>query len=290
MSTPRSAAVPVHPAVPNREVVPWPPVVTHVAVVLALTWALVAPVLLGCWSEAALGLVVPVAQWFPALVSIATNLVWRRGRLRDLWAVRKDKEGRVGVALLAAVVAMALVPLVQVGLGVALGLTAWAPRVNALLVLAAVPVVLVVQGLFGAGEELGWRGYLYRLLRPLGFWGVAVITALVWTLWHVPAALATWKFGASPHAAWLYLLDILVIGVVFASVRRLGGSIWPVVVAHALLNSARVYVMQNLTTPEDLLPVRSLWAFHALGWVLFAATAVVVARLARPASERPAAR
>ncbi|MES1199848.1 MAG: CPBP family intramembrane glutamic endopeptidase [Pseudomonadota bacterium] len=36
-------------------------------------------------------------------------------------------------------------------------------------------------------EELGWRGYLYTLWRPSGFWRSALATGAIWGVWHAPA-------------------------------------------------------------------------------------------------------
>ena len=56
-------------------------------------------------------------------------------------------------------------------------------------------VMLVPMGLLssvtmsfltGCGEEIGWRGFLYTELRPLGFWRTILVTGLLWLGWHVP--------------------------------------------------------------------------------------------------------
>lgn len=36
-------------------------------------------------------------------------------------------------------------------------------------------------------EELGWRGYLHTLWRPLGFWRASLSTGAIWGVWHAPA-------------------------------------------------------------------------------------------------------
>jgi membrane protease YdiL (CAAX protease family) len=38
----------------------------------------------------------------------------------------------------------------------------------------------------GLGEEIGWRGFLYKELLPLGFWRCSFVTGALWALWHVP--------------------------------------------------------------------------------------------------------
>ena len=36
------------------------------------------------------------------------------------------------------------------------------------------------------GEEIGWRGFLFKELAPLGFWRCSLLTGGLWALWHVP--------------------------------------------------------------------------------------------------------
>ena len=49
--------------------------------------------------------------------------------------------------------------------------------------------------LFAMGEEAGWRGYLWSVLRPLGFWRTAAIVGVAWGLWHAPIIAAGHNYG-----------------------------------------------------------------------------------------------
>ncbi len=40
--------------------------------------------------------------------------------------------------------------------------------------------------IFTFGEEFGWRGYLLLRLSPIGGVHAAIITGIVWGLWHAP--------------------------------------------------------------------------------------------------------
>jgi membrane protease YdiL (CAAX protease family) len=44
---------------------------------------------------------------------------------------------------------------------------------------------LTVNALAALGEEAGWRGYLHAVLEER-FWPAALLTGLVWGLWHAP--------------------------------------------------------------------------------------------------------
>ncbi|MCT1459643.1 CPBP family intramembrane metalloprotease [Aestuariimicrobium sp. p3-SID1156] len=281
---PSAAPVPSATSIMLRRV-PWTPVLLHFALTIAFTFGMAAPFLLGPFDPELIGAVVPFAMWVPALVSLLTNRLWRQGPIRELWAVGpkrawQDHEwrSRLGWPLALAVAIMLGVPIVQLALAMAFGVTDWSPRSGLLGALIATPLVLLMQLLFATGEELGWRGYLQTLLAPLGFWPMALFLSAVWVAFHSPAALALWASGEGYHATLLYLGDIFAIGLVFSALRLIGASVWPVVLAHALLNSGRVLLMQNFTTPELDLAVADQWTLHAIGWALFAAVAVWLSR------------
>ncbi|MGO1972389.1 MAG: lysostaphin resistance A-like protein [Propionibacteriaceae bacterium] len=259
--------------------IPTRTVVIYVIVTVAVTTLISLPFLLGAVPTEQLAPLVPLAQLTPALVALVLNRFRPQGRIRDLWAVRGGTKKAFGGGMLLAVAALVLVPVVQLAIGVATGLVSWEPAAGAVAVIAAIPVVLVAQTLFAAGEELGWRGYLHSLLRPIGFWRTAAVIGAVWALWHVPVAVTLGVAGEIPtRMAFTYCLDLIPIALLFAALRERSASVWPAVLAHGLLNSVRVYLLQNLITPEAALGDAAFWGFHAVGWVLWIAAAFVIVR------------
>jgi hypothetical protein len=57
-----------------------------------------------------------------------------------------------------------------------------------------------INGLFGFGEELGWRGYLLPKLLPLGKPRAYVLLGIVWGLWHLPLVLVGFMYPGHPLA------------------------------------------------------------------------------------------
>lgn len=115
------------------------------------------------------------------------------------------------------------------GIGMAinwLSLDARGARVADPLLQLPVLWMFIVIGVIGAplSEELLFRGFLYAGLResPLGFWGTAIVTSLVWAAWH----------GLALHI----IVPVFCVGIVFAWVREKTGSIWPTIGAHAIYN------------------------------------------------------
>ncbi len=76
----------------------------------------------------------------------------------------------------------------------------------ALAFLAMIPAGLPVNGLAALGEELGWRGWLYEALRPLGFWRSSLLTGALWGLWHAPIILQGHNFPDHRQAGVLVMI------------------------------------------------------------------------------------
>ena len=55
-----------------------------------------------------------------------------------------------------------------------------------------------VNGLFGLGEELGWRGYLLPKLMVLGKLKAYLLLGIVWGLWHLPLILIGFTYPGQP--------------------------------------------------------------------------------------------
>jgi hypothetical protein len=56
----------------------------------------------------------------------------------------------------------------------------------------------VVNGVFGFGEEYGWRGYLLPKLMPLGKWKAYTLVGIIWGFWHAPLVLAGFNYPGFP--------------------------------------------------------------------------------------------
>ena len=240
--------------------------IAYLALACALCWAVAAPGLLGAVpGELAAGLV-PVAQLTPLLATVPFLLLRRSGRAVDVLALRWNRSWRwTGLGIKVVVVVSA----VQLGVGLALG---WQPRpADAVLpaVVATIPV-LVLQSVFAFGEEVGWRGWLVSRLRHLGFPMLALVSAVAWVVWHLPAV-ALFPLGPAEQAA--YLLGIASWAPFFVALRLASGSVWPAVLAHGAVNSVRVFCLQSVAESGGV-----DWTVEAVGWVLWLAAAVLLAR------------
>lgn len=89
-----------------------------------------------------------------------------------------------------------------------------------------------------AGEEIGWRGFLFPKLNGfMGFKKAALISGLIWSLWHYPMII---YFHSEIPPLWYQLIfftvEITLIGIILAYLRLKTGSILPAVIVHASHN------------------------------------------------------
>jgi uncharacterized protein len=103
-------------------------------------------------------------------------------------------------------------------------------------------------------EEVGWRGYLYHLWRPSGFWRTSLAIGLVQGVWHLPVVL--FSPGSTSDRlllAALYPLFGLLWGPAITVLRDRGRSIWATGLFHTLQNGAVV------TTTMMLIDTSAPW-------------------------------
>lgn len=65
-----------------------------------------------------------------------------------------------------------------------------------------------INGLFGFGEEFGWRGYLLPKLMPLGKWKAYTLLGFIWGLWHAPLVVAGFNYPGYPIAGVIWMIGL----------------------------------------------------------------------------------
>jgi len=76
------------------------------------------------------------------------------------------------------------------------------------LFLGSTIVAPFVNGIFGFGEELGWRGYLLPKLLPLGKPRAYAILGIIWGLWHAPLVLVGFNYPGHPFLGVLGMIGV----------------------------------------------------------------------------------
>lgn len=126
--------------------------------------------------------------------------------------------------------------------------------------LISTPFILVMATVFGSlinmpiltfTEELGWRGYLHHLWRPIGFWRASLGTGAVWGLWHAPAI---YFYGLNYPAnrelgLGLFVIFCMLLSPIITLVRDRAGSVWAAGLFHGTINAVGGLTIAALSNP-----------------------------------------
>ncbi len=247
------------------------------------------------------GLFVLGLMWAPGIAGIITQLIFERSLRGMGW-----KPGRIGYLGLALVIPF-LYGLVVYGITWATGLGGFPnPELlgyirsgyGATLPTAVVILIFVVMnfligilpGIFsGLGEEIGWRGlFVPELAKVTRFPFVALISGVVWALWHLPLLFfADYNMAGAPTWYAGIMFTILVIGIsfAFAWLRLKSGSLWTAAVMHASHN----LFIQSVFTPLTLQKPVTPYIIDEFGVGLAIAAIVVAIIFWRKSKELPLA-
>lgn len=147
----------------------------------------------------------------------------------------------------------------------------------------------LINGLFSLGEELGWRGFMLpRMLARLSWVNAALLTGLLWSLWHFPLwGQANYALsGSVVHTMLVLLLATLmatalsvVITAIFLRTRQ---SLIPSLLLHGAVNASMGLIYAG--TSERALTSIQLLAIHTALFTLAALLFVLVLSPRRPRS------
>jgi membrane protease YdiL (CAAX protease family) len=148
---------------------------------------------------------------------------------------------------------------------------------------AAFTIGIAVNMVFTFGEEFGWRGYLLPRLAPLGGPWAAVLTGIVWGLWHAPIITTSYNFPGHP---WLgageMVLVTVTLSVVYVWLRFRSGSVWPSTLAHAAANAQSGIGVLVLAPAGDSLLRPPLGLIGVVPALVLAIVLVVTGRIRAP--------
>ena len=112
-------------------------------------------------------------------------------------------------------------------------------------------VYSLVGMVFGAGEELGWRGYLQgQLIQRFGLPKGIICLGLLWSFWHLPLLLAGYNYPEDPVLGALVLSPILLVAASFvlAWLTLRTRSFWPAALAHGAGDSIQGGLTSSIKT------------------------------------------
>ncbi|MGC9336113.1 MAG: CPBP family intramembrane glutamic endopeptidase [Anaerolineae bacterium] len=107
------------------------------------------------------------------------------------------------------------------------------------------------------GEEYAWRGILPGAWRRYGARWAALLSGLVWGVWHLPIILAgIHTYPPTVLGVLLALVFFVLWGMVQSYAVLRTGSIWVAAFLHGLVNSVYAFGLTTLVRPED-----KIWSF-----------------------------
>lgn len=140
----------------------------------------------------------------------------------------------------------------QEAISEAAGMEVGAPVVVLSLLIGAI-FGLLVTSVFALGEEIGWRGWLWPALRPLGRIRGSVVGGVIWSLWHLPIVLIGHNYPGEPRifAILMFLLPCIAMTLLFGALTdRAHGNPIPAGLAHGAMNSLFGTVLALVATRE----------------------------------------
>ncbi|MBO4282614.1 MAG: CPBP family intramembrane metalloprotease [Bacteroidales bacterium] len=113
---------------------------------------------------------------------------------------------------------------------------------------------ITVNALVAFGEEVGWRGYLLRQFAGCGFLKTAVLTGIVWGLWHAPIILLGHNYPNHPVSGVFFMVVLCVLlSVIIQYFRIKSGSVLVAAVMHGTFNALAGMVLFFVENPNELL-------------------------------------
>ncbi len=102
---------------------------------------------------------------------------------------------------------------------------------------AAIGAGFTINGLLGFGEELGWRGLLFKEWEYLGWFRLNVYTGIVWGLWHAPLILLGHNYPENPYLGILMMVFLsIAMSFIMADMRVKSKSVIGPAVLHGAFN------------------------------------------------------
>ena len=135
----------------------------------------------------------------------------------------------------------------------------------------------IINSLFTFGEEFGWRGYLLQKLLPMGPRKAVILLGVIWGIWHAPVIAMGHNYGFSyPLFPWAGILMMVwfttLLGIFLAWVTLKSNTVWPAVLAHAVINGVTGFsILLTKGEPSTLVGPLATGILGGFGWLAAAA-------------------
>lgn len=135
-----------------------------------------------------------------------------------------------------------LVPLLSIGLQHIILQSTGKTYINSAFFITPLLVLLSVITTFigSVGEEIGWRGYLYKTFKTeMKPWTSSLIVGVAWGLWHFTKI---FQFGFVHYI--VFTLSVIPISLLMTYINdKSGGSILPSILLHTCINLSYMFLL-----------------------------------------------
>ena len=99
---------------------------------------------------------------------------------------------------------------------------------------------ITINAILAFGEEVGWRGFLLRELRALGFWKASLLIGLIWGPWHAPLTLfAGHNYPSTPvFGVFMMTVFCMLSSPILSFITVKSRSIFPAAFFHGVMNGS----------------------------------------------------
>lgn len=212
------------------------------------------------------GLNVFLLMWMPAFSALITSLIFFKSIRGFGWGPGKVKY------LIFAYTLPIIFCIISYGIFWLFGLGTYNGNLHSNIIVFV--VIGTINGIISAlGEEIGWRGFLVpKLARLTTFTWVAVISGVIWALWHFPLMIFS-TYNSGTPIWWslpIFFVSAVAISFVFAWLTLKSGSLWPAVLLHASDNLFNQSVFGPLAGGN-----LSLWLVGETGLIMLIVTIII---------------
>lgn len=112
----------------------------------------------------------------------------------------------------------------------------------------------LINGIFTLGEELGWRGFLYNEMKPLGFVKSNLLIGTIWGLWHAPLILQGHNYPEHPiTGVFMMVVFCIPLGFLMSWTREKTNSVLAPALFHGMVNAGAGGVILFVYEYNDLI-------------------------------------
>ncbi len=127
-----------------------------------------------------------------------------------------------------------------------------------------------INAIFAFGEEIGWRGFLYKETRHLGFWKYSLFVGLIWGVWHAPVVLEGYNYPEHPLLGVLFMIIFCVaISPIFGYIREKSDSVIAAAIMHGSLNAFAGISVAFVKGSDLIVGLQGISGFIALAMLDF---------------------